>query len=305
VVDIGSNDGTLLDHFRNLGLRVFGVEPSPTNAKARSRGIDTKVAFFSEPLSRDIRNEAGPAMVVTANNVFANIDSLDGFIQGVKQLLAPSGVFVFETFYLVDVLRNFLPETIFHEHLSYFSLSSLMVLFERHGMQVFDATRVPTKGGSLRGFVQLAGAGRSVSDRVAELLAVEQAMGTGTPVVFTAFSAALARTKDRLLSLLKELKHQGKSLVGYGASVGVTTLLYQFDIAGLLDYLVDDNAAKHFRLSPGYQLPVLPSGVLYERKPDCAVILAWAYADPIVARHRRFLEEGGHFIVPLPHLKVI
>ncbi|MBI3252249.1 MAG: methyltransferase domain-containing protein [Candidatus Omnitrophica bacterium] len=281
VVDIGSNDGTLLGHFRDLGLQVLGVEPSPASAKAQHLGIDTKVGYFGEVLSRDIRNAVGPAMAITANNVFANIDNLD------------------------DVLKSFLPETIFHEHLSYFSLGSLMVLFERHGMQVFDATRVATKGGSLRGFVQLTEAGRPVSNRVAQLLAIEHALGTSNPGVFSAFSATLAATKHRLSILLEELRGSGKSIVGYGASVGVTTLLYQFDIAGFLDYLVDDNTAKHFRFSPGSQLPVLPSDVLYERKPDYALILAWAYADPIIARHRHFLDGGGHFVIPLPDLTVI
>jgi SAM-dependent methyltransferase len=305
VVDIGCNDGVLLGHFKDLGLRVIGVEPSPAGAKARNSGIDVRTAFFTEELSRAICSDAGPATVVTANNVFANVDNLDEFVRAVRQLLAPRGVFVFETFYLAEVLRNFLPETIFHEHLSYFSLSALKVLFARCGMEVFDAVRVATKGGSLRGFVQLAGAGRPESGRVAELLAAEQALGVSQPAVFASFSSTLKKTKQRLQRLLEGYKAQGKTVVGYGASVGVTTLLYQLDIAGYLDYLVDDNAAKQFRFSPGYRLSVLPSDTLYERRPDYVVVLAWAYADPIIARHTQFREQGGHFVVPLPDLKVV
>jgi SAM-dependent methyltransferase len=305
VVDIGSNDGTLLGHFKRKGMRVLGVEPSPAGRKAIDSGIETLATYFNGALSMKIRDEYGPASVVTANNVFANVDDLDSMVDGIRQMLAPGGVFAFETFYLVDVLRNFLPETIFHEHLCYFALGPLSTLFQRHGMEIFDARRVSTKGGSLRGLVQLAGAGREVTDAVHGIVKLEREMGLGTPEVFGSFAETLNNSKTALIACLESIRKTKKTIVGYGASVGVTTLIYQLGIAEYLDYMVDDNPAKHHRFSPGHHLPVLPSDALNDKKPDYALILAWGYADPIIGRHHNFLTEGGRFIVPLPELKVI
>jgi SAM-dependent methyltransferase len=305
VVDIGSNDGTLLRHFVELGQKALGVEPSPAGDKARATGIETVGEYFSETVATRVLHEYGPASLVTANNVLANIDSLDGVLRGIRDLLAPDGVFVFETFYLVDVLQHFLPETIFHEHLCYFTVNPLMVLFERYDMELFDAERVDSKGGSLRGFVQLAGGTRKTTSRVGEVLEQERRMRVATPAAFADFAETLQQKKARLSECLRELKDQGKTIVGYGASVGVTTLLYQFGITDWLDYLVDDNPAKHHRLSPGHQLQVLPSEILYERQPDYVLIMAWGYAEPIMGRHQRYVEEGGHFILPLPELRLV
>jgi hypothetical protein len=305
IIDIGSNDGTLLAYFKNAGMRVLGIEPSPASDTSRTSGIETLTAFFSEELGQQLRDTYGPAKVVTANNVFANIDDLHDVIAGVKGLLDRDGVFVFETFYLVDVLQHFLPETIFHEHVFYFCLHPLQALFSQYGMEIFDVKRVATKGGSLRGLVQLSGGDREVTERVAETLALEREMGICTPEVFGAFAVQLAEKKAELRALLGELKEDGKSIVGYGASVGVTTLLYQFDIAQFLDFLVDDNRAKHNRLSPGDQLRVLPSQALYEDKPDYVLIMAWAYAEPIMSKHEAFSVAGGHFIIPLPETKIV
>jgi SAM-dependent methyltransferase len=304
-VDIGSNDGTLLTYFKNAGMRVLGIEPSPAGETSRKSGVETLTDFFSEELGQQVRDAHGPAKVVAANNVFANIDDLHDVVSGVKRLLDSDGVFVFETFYLVDVLQRFLPETIFHEHLFYFSLHPLQTLLSQHGMEVFDVKRVVTKGGSLRGLVQLSGGGREITDRVGETLNIESEMGILTPEVFADFATKLGEKKSELTTLLGKLKEGGKSIAGYGASVGVTTLLYQFDIAKYLDFLVDDNPAKHHRLSPGDQLPVLPSQVLYESKPDYVLIMAWAYAQPIMGKHEAFSAAGGHFIIPLPETKVI
>jgi hypothetical protein len=239
------------------------------------------------------------------NNVFANIDNLADFAAGVRELLAPDGVFVFETSYLLDVLANRLIETFFHEHLSYFSVKPLQAYFHRHGMELFDLQHVPTKGGSIRGFVQLAGGARTVQPSVSEQIVREEAAGLSQPETFRACHQRVNEIKSALHRQLAEWKQQGKVIAGYGASVGVTTLLFQFDLGRLLEFLVDDNPIRHGLYSPGHHLPVLPSEALYSRKVDSVVVLAWAYFEPIRHKHQAFLNRGGHFIIPLPEVRVV
>lgn len=300
-LDIGSNDGSLLRFFQNHGLKVLGVDPALDIARqATNNGIETWAEFFTADLARKIRTERGPAAVVTANNVFANIDNLANVAAGIREVLAPDGVFLFETSYLADVLRKELLETFFHEHLCYFSVSPLATFFQRNGMELFDVQHVATKGGSIRGFVQLAGAGRPVSPAVAAAIQAEKELGLDRPEVYRAFADRMRAVRDGLARRLDACRAEGKVVAGYGASVGVTTLLYQFDLGGRLDFLVDDNPVRHGLHSPGHHLPVLPSAALYERKADVVVVLAWAYFEAIRKRHPQFLERGGQWIVPLP-----
>lgn len=306
VIDIGSNDGTLLQFFKNQGMRVLGVDPAVDVAKeATETGVETIPYFFTAELARKIKRTRGPAAIVTANNVFANVDDVTDMVMGIRELLTPDGVFTFETFYLVDVLQKTLLETIFHEHLSYFTVKPLEAFFRRSGMELIECQRVPPKGGSLRGTVQLAGGPRRVSPSVAELIALETVLGVHQPAPFRAFAAKTMSVKNQLLSLLRDLKDQGKTIAGFGASVGVTTLVYQFDLAALLSFLVDDNPSRHHLFSPAHHIPVLPPSILLERKPDYVLILAWMYAQPIIAKHQAYLKQGGHFIVPLPNVEVI
>ncbi len=306
VIDIGSNDGTLLEFFQKQGMRVLGIDPaSHLAAKVTESGIETIADFFTADLAVKARSERGPAAIVTANNVFANIDELDDMIKGIRRLMAPDGVFVFETSYLLDVIQKTLIETFFHEHLSYFSVKPLQAFFKRYGMELIDVERVATKGGSLRCTVQLAGGPRKISSSVAELIAVETHFGLQTAQPFKDFANRLNAGKNELHALLGELKARGKSIAGYGASVGVTTIIYEFDIAGFLSFLIDDNPSRHRLFSPGYHIPVLSSQVIYERKPDYVVILAWGYAEPIMRKNQEYIKEGGHFILPLPEVKVI
>lgn len=306
VIDIGSNDGTLLRCFQRQGMRVVGVEPAREIARAATEsGIETLPGFFTRELARQVRERYGPAAIVTANNVFANVDDVAEMIVGVHDLLAPDGVFVFETSYLVDVIQKVLPETIFHEHLSYFSAKPLDAFFHRYGMQLMDGIRVPTKGGSLRGIVQLAGGPRTVSPAVTELMDLETALGLDRPEAYRAFATAIDTVKHQLLKRLHGFKARGDVVAGYGASVGVTTLIYLFDVGNLLSFLVDDNPVKQNRFSPGHHIPVLSSQALYERKPGSVLVLPWAYTDPIVNRHEAYLKQGGQFIVPLPVVRVI
>lgn len=301
VVDIGSNDGSLLKAFHDAGMRVLGVDPARDVARlANDRGIETLNTFFSRSLAGELRRERGPAVIITANNVFANIDDLRDLCEGIVELLAPGGVFIMETSYVGAVLEHMLVETIFHEHLSYFSLGPLVPYFGRIGLEVIDAQVQPTKGGSLRLTMQLVGGGRPVGASVADVLAAERAAGIHTLAPFTRMAAHLARVKIDLRRLLLDLKAAGKTIAGYGASVGVVTLLYDWELQGIIDFLVDDHVRKQNTLSPGQHIPVYAPQALYDRRADAVVVLAWQYAEPIMQKHHGFT---GEWIVPLPEVR--
>lgn len=305
-IDLGSNDGTLLKFFQKQGMRVLGVEPANEIAReATASGVKTLPDFFTSKLADKIVKDFGFAAIVTINNLFANIDDLEEFTGGVRKLLAPEGVFIIESSYLGDMIKNMVFDFIYHEHLSYFSVKPLVTFFRRFNMELIDVERVPTKGGSLRYYFQLADGPKPVSPSVAEMTAYEEGIGIDSVETFKAFSDKIDNSKNRLIGELRNLKAQGKTIAGYGGSATTTTLLYHFGLSDIIDYIVDDNPAKQNTFSPGYHIPVLPSQVLYERKPDYALILAWRYAEPIMKKHQRFLEQGGRFIVPLPELKVI
>ncbi len=306
VVDIGSNDGSLLKAFGDCGMRVLGIDPARDASRlANQRGIETLTGFFSGDLGRRLRLERGPAAVITANNVFANIDNVDDLIEGVRAWLAPDGVFVFETSYLSDVIEKTLVETIFHEHLSYFSLKPLQHFFQRSSMELIDVQRVSTKGGSIRCTVQLAGGKRRVAPSISETISYENQIGVHAPEAFNRLRARLDTVKSDLLRVLRDLKAHGKTLAGYGASVGVVTLLYELELCELLDFLVDDNTRKQNTFTPGHHIPVFAPHAIYDRKVDALLILAWAYAEPIMTKHPAFLQSGGEFIIPLPEVKII
>ncbi len=303
VVDLGSNDGSLLQAFRSCGMRVLGIDPARDVARvANERGIETLNTFFSAALANKLRQERGPATLITANNVFANLDDLQDICAGIVAWLAPDGVFVMETSYVAAVLEHTLVETIFHEHLSYFSLGPLIPFFRRVGMEVIDAQRQPTKGGSLRLTMQRLGAGRPVGRSVAEVLAAERDAGIHTPMPFEKMGRHLARIKVDVQRTLRGLKAAGKKVAGYGASVGAVTLLYDWELKGTLDFLVDDHVRKQNTFSPGQHIPVFAPQSLYDRHADAVLILAWHYAEPIMRKHPHFT---GEWIVPLPEVRRI
>lgn len=306
VVDIGSNDGTLLRFFKERGMSVLGIDPAREIARdATLSGVETLAEFFTHELSAKIRRERGLAAIVTANNIFANVDNLDSLTEAIRELLAPDGVFVFESYYLGDLVANMVFDFIYHEHLSSFSVNPLVTFFRRHGMELIDVERVPTKGGSLRYTVQLAGGPRKTSSVVGEMVAEEKRRGLGLLETYRTFSKKIDTAKDRLIELLAKLKAEGKTMAGYGASATTTTLIYHFGLGEFLSYLVDEYPRKQNVLSPGLHLPVLAPQALVDRKTDYVVILAWRYVEPIVSKNSTFLDQGGHFIVPLPALQVI
>jgi len=306
VIDVGSNDGSLLNFFKQRGMRVLGIDAAREIAKqATESGIETIGAFFTPELARTIKQTHGAASIVTANNVFAHADDLGGMAEGIRELLAPDGVFVFEVSYMVDIVEKLLFDTVYHEHLCYHSVKPLQSFLARHGMELIEIERIAMKGGSLRGTAQLAGGPRKVSTSVPEHLALEKRLRFDQPETFRAFAARIDGVKAKVLGELARLKTQGKTVAGFGASATCTTLLYHFDLGDKLGFIADDNTRKHNTFSPGFHLPVLPPQSLYERKPDYVVVLAWNYAQPILSKHRKFLEQGGHFIVPMPELRVV
>ncbi|MDP2342932.1 MAG: class I SAM-dependent methyltransferase [Deltaproteobacteria bacterium] len=306
VVEVGSNDGSLLRFFQGKGLRVAGVDPAEAIASnATAAGIPTRAAFFDSTVARELRAEHGSAALVCANNVFAHADGLADMCQGIRDLLCDDGVFVFEVAYLVDLIEKNLFDTVYHEHLCYHSVKPLAAFFRRHRMELVHVERIASKGGSIRGQAQLIGGPRPVDESVSRLIALEEGQGFDRPPLFHKFARRIESEKRALLALLDELQQQGKVVAGYGASATVTTLVHNFELGHRLAFLVDDNTVKHGLFMPACHLPVHHPRVLGEQKPDYVVILAWQYAEPIIQRNAAYLAAGGRFIVPLPHLRVI
>jgi len=307
VVDIGSNDGTLLRFFQERGCRVLGVDPAVEIARgATAGGIPTLPEFFTPELADRIAAEHGPADLVVANNVFAHVDDLFGFARTVERLLAPGGAFVFEVSYLVDVHEKTLFDTIYHEHLSYHTVGPLRRLFERAGMELFDAERVSSHGGSLRGYARRRGSPPPISAAVEQLARYEDEHGFYRPDTFRQLFARIQARKSELRTLLQQLRSAGKRVAGFGAPAKATTLMHAFDLGPeFVDYIVDESPLKQGLFTPGFHIPIVAPAALRDDPPDYLLILAWNFADSIVTRQREFAERGGHFIVPLPNVEVI
>ena len=307
VVEIGSNDGSLLKEFRARGLRVVGVDPARSIAAvAAAEGIPTLPEFFTSALAQEICKQHGRAALVCANNVFAHVDDIKDLVGGIRRLLAPAGVFVFEVSYVLDIIDNLVFDTIYHEHVSHHALMPLERLLNRCDMSLFDVERSATKGGSIRGFAQPMSTGkRPKTGRLLDMFAEEERRGVTQPPIYRAFFQTIERRKQATLDYLDRAVTAGQTVAGYGASTTTTTLIYHFELGSRISFIVDDNPIKHNMFSPGLHLPVLPSSELYSRRPAIVVVLAWLYRDPIIARHRRFIEEGGRFLIPLPEMRIV
>ncbi len=302
VMDIGSNDGTLLRHFRRNGMNVLGVEPAREIAHAATRdGVKTIPEFFGSALAKTIRAEYGPATIITMNNLYANIDDLRDVTEGVRSLLAPDGVFVFESFYFVDYIRNMVFDFMYHEHLSYFTIKPLSRFFASLGMEIIDVERVPTKGGSIRCSVQLAGGPRKASPAVAACIRDEETMGIHHHgALFKDYYRRIESCKERLKREIASIKSAGKSVGAYGASATSTTMIYHFELMNDLDFIIDDNQSRQGTLSPGCHIPIVANQTLTDHPPAAVVLLAWRYKEAIAAKNRAYLQNGGRFLVPLP-----
>ena len=305
VVDIGSNDGTLLRFFQGSGMKVLGVDPAKQiAAQATAAGIPTWPTFFNAEVSSRIRAEMGAAKCITANNVFAHIDDLAGIVKAVRSLLASDGCFVFEVSYLADVVEKTLFDTIYHEHLSYHSVRPLVSFFARHGMELVGAERVDTHGGSLRGIAQIANGPRRFTS-VQGLLDQEAQAGLDREATFVAFGQQIEKVRLELRDFLHSLKAQGKRIAGFGAPAKATTLMFHFGLGSdLIEFIVDDSPLKQGLFSPGLHIPVVGRQSIQERRPDLLLILAWNFAESIMRNHAEFRRQGGRFIVPLPGVTV-
>ncbi len=307
VVEIGSNDGSLLRAFQAQGMRVMGVDPArDIAAQATQNGVPTLPQFFNTNVASDIRTNHGPAALLCANNVFAHMDDMGEVAAAIRSLLAAEGVFIFEVSYIVDMIDNMVFDTIYHEHVSHHALLPLERFFNRHDMTIFDVMRTSTKGGSIRVFAQpLSTGARPSSQRLAEFYAEEVRREITKPGVYLDWLKAIEACKREVLDNVDEAIRTGKTVVGYGASTTTTTLLYHFELESRLKFLVDDNPLKQGTFSPRAHLPVYPPSALIERKADVAVILAWIYAKPIAERNQPYLAAGGRFLAPLPEMKII
>ena len=307
VIDIGSNDGTLLKFYKDKGFNILGIDPAKAIAKeATEKGINTIPKFFNQELAKEILTNYGDASIISANNVFAHSDNLKEIIQGVKELLCSDGLFIFEVSYLVDVFEKSLFDTIYHEHLAYHSVLPLINFFKKNEMELIDVQRIPTHGGSIRGIVQKLNGKRKVEESIKSILSLEDNLGINKYATLVNFSRKISEIKNNLTKLLKEIKGNGKTIAGFGAPAKATTLMYQFGIdSKTIDFIVDDNPLKQGKFTPGLKIPVLPSTSIKEKKPDYLLILAWNFAEPIIKNHSYFFNQNGRFIVPLPEVKVI
>jgi hypothetical protein len=306
-VEIGSNDGSLLKAFKSHGLRVVGVDPARNiAAAATAEGIPTIPEFFTSALAKQIREDHGPASLMCANNVFAHADGLDDIVAGIRSLLTDDGVFVFEVSYILAMIDALVFDTIYHEHVSHHALIPLETFLNRFDLTMFDVERAATKGGSIRGFVQVLSSGTRVrTGRLAAMLQEEERRGITRPEIYRDFFAAIEARKRQTLVSLDQAIARGKRIAAYGASTTTTTLMYHFELGSRVDFIVDDNPLKQGTFSPGLHIPVFNSSELYVRRPHIVVVLAWIYAEPIIKRNQRYIDEGGRFLVPLPDFRIV
>jgi SAM-dependent methyltransferase len=305
VVEAASNDGYLLRTYRDAGVRVLGIEPAENVADvAEAAGIPTRTTFFTHELGHELVRDGVRADVFHAHNVLAHVPDLKGFVAGIEAVLAPNGVAVIEVPYVKDMLDGCEFDTIYHEHLSYFSLTALDRCFTRHGLTLTDVERVPIHGGSLRLFAEHAGARRGV--RVEELLAAEAAWGVTTEEPYRTFADRVGLVRERLRELLGELRTEGKRIAAYGASAKGTTLLTFCGIGReTLDFVVDRSPLKQGLFTPGTRIPIHPTERLVEEMPDYTLLLTWNFADEILDQQAEYHRRGGRFIVPIPELQVV
>lgn len=304
VVDIGSNDGTLLSNFKNAGMRVLGIEPTDVGDIANARDIPTVKHYFGPEAARAVVKEHGPASVVTAANCFAHMEDVHAIVDGIVAMLKPGGVFISESHYLVPLLDTLQYDTIYHEHLRYYSLASLKHLLDMHDLEVFHARPIPSHGGSIRVYAAQRGA-RPVQHSVQNMLAAEP-RGEAMSKRLAGFRRDVVLSKLRLLAMLRELKESGKRVAGISAPSRASTLVNYVGLdEGIIDYVCEiAGSLKIGRYLPGTAVPVVDEARLFEDQPDCAVVFSWHIADELAPKLRA---KGyrGQLITPLPQPRVL
>lgn len=307
VIEIASNDGYLLQYYQAKSIPVLGIEPANNIARvAQERGIPTLAEFFNQSLAQELRSQGKLADVVHANNVLAHVADLNGVVSGIATVLKEDGVAVIEAPYVKDLIDLVEFDTIYHEHLCYFSLTSVDFLFRQHGLFVADVERIPIHGGTLRLFITHQKDGRQVSNAVSQLLKEEADWGVRQQSFYRAFGQNVEQLGRNLLSCLRELQANGKRIAAYGASAKGTTLLSYFGIGSeFLEFVVDRSTVKQGLYTPGTHLPILAPEELLKRKPDYVLLLTWNFADEILAQQEQYRAQGGKFIIPIPQVRII
>ena len=300
VIELASNDGYLLKNYVEKGIPVLGIDPAIGPVKAAEKiGVPTMHAFFGLEMAKKLAAEGKKADVIHANNVMAHVADTNGFIAGIATILKDTGSLVTESPYVRDLIDHCEFDTIYHEHLCYYGVTSLKNLYARHGLYINDIERITTHGGSIRQYVSKK---PGESETVKQLLADEKRLGIDRPSEYYAtFAARVANIKTEMLKILKDLKKQGKKVAAYGASAkGSTMLSYLGAGPDLIEFVVDKNVHKHGKFMPGLHNPIFDVTAVPEKKPDYLVLLVWNLKDEILKQMDTYRKAGGKFIVPVP-----
>lgn len=305
VIDIGSNDGTILEGFKAAGMRVLGVEPTNIARIAEANGVPTVNAFFDRDVARKIVADHGRARLVTAANVFAHVNKLGTLLRGIHDLLEDDGCFVSESHYMLSILETLQYDSIYHEHLRYYLVRPLQTLFALHGFTLVDAERIPNYGGSIRVYARK-GTGHPVDPRVADLIALEERHEAYADASYERFAERIRSSRRAIRSLVVRLADEHKRLVGVGCPGRAITLLAYCGITpDLMPYIAEQATSLKLGLcTPSTHIPIRDEAIMLKEQPDYAMILSWHYAEPIIAALRR---KGlrSKIIVPLPELRII
>jgi len=300
VVEVGSNDGVLLEFFKNSGFRVLGIDPAENIAKvAEARGVPTLTEFFDLGVVEKAVKDYGQARAILANNVVAHIDDHQDLCAGVHAFLHREGVWVIEAPYLIDMFENLTYDTVYHEHLSFLAVRPLQKLFEKYGLEIFDVQVVPAQGQSIRLFIGHQDV-RPVGRSVTELVQKELDFRLDRTESYFELAQRVKNSKDRLLRILTDLKKQGKKIAAYGAPAKGNTLLNYCKIgSGVLDYVLDELPSKQGLYTPGRHLPVVTKEFAATHPPDYYLLLAWNYQQAVLDKEQPFIQRGGKFIIPV------
>ena len=308
IVEVAANDGYLLQYAKALGIPCLGIEPTASTAKAaRDKGLEIIEKFFGVQLAKQLVAQGKQADLTAANNVLAHVPDINDFVAGFTTLLKPNGVSTFEFPHLLNLVQQNQFDTIYHEHYSYLSLTSVNTIFAANGLKVFDVEELSTHGGSLRVYAQRSDVGRhTVSSNVAELLARENAAGMTNETFYANFQAKADKVKNDLLIFLLEAKREGKTVAGYGAAAKGNTLLNYAGVRpDLLAYVVDRNPAKQDKFLPGCRIPIMSEAQLKQTQPNYVVILPWNLCDEVTEQLGYVREWGAKFVTAVPKLVVI